>query len=277
MNSARSAKVLGILGATLIATSISAVANAGIHTGSVNGIHTGSVNGIHSGSVNGIHTGSVNGIHTGSVNGIHTGSVNGIHTGSVNGIHTGSVNGIHTGSVNGIHTGSVNGIHTGSVNGIHTGSVNGIHTGSIKGDDAIIESQLVLSAPVSSVDAQSGIFRAMGQTILVSTDVAAVISVGDYVSVYGTVAGPGYLYADVVFFSSDQYVPGVSEIIVSGMISSVDRSLGLAKIGELTIDYTQSLATGEHPDAGLNTFRGVQAQSGSHSLLGEPLFGGAIH
>ena len=78
MGSAKSARVLCTLGATLVAMSVSLVAHAETTNSDLNGIHTGGVKGIHTGSALGIHTGSVSGIHTGSTAGIHTGSGRGI-------------------------------------------------------------------------------------------------------------------------------------------------------------------------------------------------------
>jgi len=276
MKSANSARLLCILGATLVAASFSQIAIAdvsvssaqGIHTGSSQGIHTGSVEGIHTGSVEGIHTGSALGIHTGSILGIHTGSVEGIHTGSVEGIHTGSVQGIHTGSIQGIHTGSVEGIHTGSVEGIHTGSTQGIHTGSI--------THLVLAAPVSSVDLDTGTFSALGQTVSASGDVLSELAAGDYVSVYGSVSGPGYLYADAVMISAERYIPGSSSILVTGFATEIDRALGRARLGGLDVDYTAALSSGMHPETGFVTFQGTQPLQDVASLVGTSFRNGFI-
>jgi hypothetical protein len=41
--------------------------------------------------------------------------------------------------------------------------------------------------------------------------------------------------------SPDTYVPGATEIFVTGIPSSINYSLGTARIGDLTIDYTPSL------------------------------------
>ena len=284
MKSAYSARVLCILGATLVATSLSQIALAettesaaqGLHTGGVNGIHSGGVLGIHSGGVLGIHSGGVNGIHTGGVNGIHTGGVNGIHSGGVTGIHTGGVNGIHTGGVLGIHSGGVTGIHTGGVNGIHTGGVNGIHTGGVNGIWTG-EAYLVLSAPVASVDLNGGTFVSMGQTVSASREMLGGLAPGDFVSVYGSVSGPGYLYADAVFLNADRYIPGSSEVLVSGIATDIDRSMGLATLGSLKVDYTSTLSSGLHPESGYITFFGTQPQLGTETLTGRAFERGLIN
>ena len=252
MKCANRSRVFYTLGAMLVALSLSHVAIADTSESGVQGIHTGSAQGIHTGSVEGIHTGSVEGIHTGSVEGIHTGSIQGIHTGSILGIHTGSILGIHTGSVEGIHTGSVEGIHTGSVEGIHSGSV----------------THLVLSAPVSSININNGVFTAVGQTVFAAADVLHQLAPGDYVNVYGSVSGPGYLYADSVTLNVDPYVPGASTVLVAGIATDIDRSLGRAKLGGLDVDYTPALSSGHHPESGFVTFKGILPAHDSLSFSG---------
>ena len=247
----------------------------GIHTGGVTGIHTGGVSGIHTGGVTGIHTGGVTGIHTGGVLGIHTGGVTGIHTGGVTGIHTGGVSGIHTGGALGIHTGGVTGIHTGGVAGIHTGGAAGIHTGGVAGIHTggvnDVESSLVLAGPVGSIDLESGLVRALGQTISVSRDMIDRVNTGDFVTVYGSVVGQGYLYADSIEVALEPYVPGASEIVVAGMPQDVDLLTGTAMIGDMEVDYTPALSMGTAPESGLVTFRGYQFDLKSNYMVGMAL------
>ena len=91
MSSAKGARTVVVLGATLLAAGHSVSAWAGIHGSSAQGIHGSSVDGIHGSSVDGIHGSSVDGIHGSSVEGIHGSSVDGIHGSSVDGIHGSSV------------------------------------------------------------------------------------------------------------------------------------------------------------------------------------------
>ena len=83
------------------------------------------------------------------------------------------------------------------------------------------------------------------------------MSVGDYVSVAGSVVSAGWLYADEVVVSAERYVSGASEVSVTGMLSSVDLARGTAQMGNLTIDYTPSLGHGQAPSGAMWSFSGT--------------------
>ncbi len=93
---------------------------------------------------------------------------------------------------------------------------------------------------------------------MASHQALAAMRVGDLVSVQGSVVGPGWLYADDVSVSDSLYVPGATEVFVTGMLSSVDRVAGTARIGGLTIDYTPSLGNGAAPSALMWSFAGTR-------------------
>jgi hypothetical protein len=82
--------------------------------------------------------------------------------------------------------------------------------------------------------------------------------VGDLVSVQGSVVSPGWLYADDVAVSALPYVPGATEVFVTGLLTSVDASMGTAQMGGLTIDYTSSLGASGLPAAALWSFAGIR-------------------
>ena len=67
------------------------------------------------------------------------------------------------------------------------------------------------------------------------------LRVGDYVVVRGYLAGSGQISASAVALQPNSYVPGSSEVFVTGIPSAVDYSRGTARIGDLTVDYTPSL------------------------------------
>ncbi len=89
---------------------------------------------------------------------------------------------------------------------------------------------------------------------------------GDYVAVVGTVAGPGYLYADQVGRFDTEYVAGASEVFVAGIPSSINTGEGKAMVGDLSVDYTQALSRGTHPGASISFFRGVRPTSSGTML-----------
>ena len=268
----------------------------GISTGSVNGISTGSTLGISTGSILGISTGSVEGISTGSVNGISTGSTLGISTGSILGISTGSVEGISTGSVaslscaaagtygistgsgskqggsvSGISTGSVNGISTGSTAGISTGSTAGISTGSVQGisTGSVAASCLLLAGPVDSVNLDAGSFSSLGQEVFAQRTVLDSLNVGDYVGVSGSIVGPGELDSHQVYHFGNQYVPGATDVFVTGFPSEIDARVGTARIGSLTVDYTPAMGGRVEGLSGVITAVGTQPVLGGVMLSRE--------
>jgi hypothetical protein len=69
----------------------------------------------------------------------------------------------------------------------------------------------------------------------------ASLRVGDFVDVYGSISGAGTIEASGVGISADVYVPGATEVSVTGIPSSIDFRNGTARIGGLTVDYTPSL------------------------------------
>jgi hypothetical protein len=163
----------------------------------------------------------------------------------------GGINGIDGGGINGIDGGGINGIDGGGINGIDGGGINGIDGG---GD--------VLAGPVDKIDMVNGVFESMGQIVMASQDMLANMSIGDYVFVQGSVVSPGWLYADDVSVSGTLYVPGATEVHVTGMLTLVDSAAGTAKIGDLTIDYTSSLSNGDAPEGSMWSFSGVRPRDG---------------
>ncbi|MBT8078515.1 MAG: hypothetical protein KJO31_08045 [Gammaproteobacteria bacterium] len=168
-----------------------------------------------------------------------------------------SAEGISSGSITGISSGSVDGISSGSVDGISSGSVDGISSGSID----------LLTGPVASINADNNTFVAMGQVVLASADMLARIEVGDLVTVSGTIAGQGTIFADSISVASEGYVAGASVVLVTGIPSLVDAGLGTATIGSLVVDYTPSLGGNGNPDIGIViTVEGIQPVDGGVML-----------
>ena len=78
---------------------------------------------------------------------------------------------------------------------------------------------------------------------------------------------PGWIDAQSIGTSLDSYVPGASEVFVTGIPSSVDYRTGRAKIGNLTVDYTSSLGSGRFQGIGAAvTVIGIQPASGGVML-----------
>jgi len=270
MHNAKSAKGYISLGATLIAMASTAAANTndadvqGITTADALGITTADVLGITTADAQGITTGDVLGITTADAQGITTADVLGITTADAQGITTADVLGITTADVLGITTADAQGITTADVLGITTADAQGITTADVLGittADALgittADSQ-VLAGPVDSIDIINGVFESMGQVVMASQTMLSGMRVGDYVTVSGSIASPGWLYADGVSVSTDSYVPGATEVFVTGLLSSVDLARGTAKIGSLTIDYTSSLGSASAPSGAIWSFKGIR-------------------
>ncbi len=107
----------------------------------------------------------------------------------------------------------------------------------------------------------------VGQSVLASRDTLNSLRVGDFVSVNGSIAGAGWIYSDQVSVSDDMYVPGASEVFVTGIPSSIDLSVGTATIGGLKVDYTSSLGgSGFNGTGDVITVIGTQPSFGGKML-----------
>jgi hypothetical protein len=169
--------------------------------------------------------------------------------------------GIDQADILGIDQADVLGIDQADILGIDQADVLGIDQADILG----IDQADVLVGPIDSIDSLNGYFESMGQSVLASSDMLSLLSVGDLVSVQGSIVGPGLLYADSVEVSSELYVAGATEVYVTGILSSIDASTGTATLGTLRVDYTSSLASGRTPAGVVWSFRGTQP--GSEGLM----------
>ncbi len=95
------------------------------------------------------------------------------------------------------------------------------------------------------------------------------MAVGDFVVVYGSLTGAGQIDATGVDISADMYVPGASEVMVTGIPSSIDYSTGSMRIGDLNVDYTLSLGGNGFGEMGAAiTVYGTQPALGG-TMLGD--------
>ena len=87
----------------------------------------------------------------------------------------------------------------------------------------------------------------------------------------GYLAGAGQIDATGVDISAGMYIPGASEVYVTGIPSSIDYAVGSMRIGELNIDYTPSLGANDQGGMGAAiTVYGTQPALGG-TMLGETL------
>ena len=185
-------------------------------------------------------------------------SLAGISVGDVAGISVGDTQGISVGDTAGISVGDTAGISVGDLLGISVGDTAGISVGDAAGISVGDTPATVLAGPVDAIDRANGVFESLGQFVMASQGMLGNLRVGDYVSVEGSVVSSGWLYADTLTVSGDRYVPGSSEVFVTGMLSAIDLSSGTARMGRLTIDYTPSLSGGALPTGDLWAFQGIR-------------------
>ncbi len=176
-----------------------------------------------------------------------------------------AIAGIEGANAMGIEGANVLGIEGANVLGIEGSNVLGIEGANVLGH----ESARILSGPVDFIDIEIGSFVSMGQTVAASREMLSDLRVGDLVTVEGSVMGPGWLYADRVSVSSERYVPGATEVFVTGMPTSVNRFTGQVEMGDLTVDYTASLAGGNLRPGTVWTFRGIQPNNRGVLVAGE--------
>jgi hypothetical protein len=177
----------------------------------------------------------------------------GITQGGVTGITQAGMQGITQGGVTGITQAGIQGITQGGVTGITQAGVSGITQSGVEAFSAV-----VLAGPVDSIDPINGVFTAVGQTVMASQGMLSGMTVGDFVSVNGSVVSSGWLYADSVSVSNDLYVPGATPVFVTGIPSEIDPVLGQARLGALTIDYTAAMSGGAIPSGLSLGFSGIQ-------------------
>jgi hypothetical protein len=111
--------------------------------------------------------------------------------------------------------------------------------------------------PVEKVDQRESSFTVLGQTFafrpsaLVAmggkmysfSDVLRIVRPGAYVAVVGIETTSGQLIAQEIQVSRRPYVPGASEVFISGLVTSYDASTGQARVGAQQIDVTPAFAT----------------------------------
>ena len=277
MFKAKSARAYMALGATLVAFASSGAAAetrsailgidgtgvAGIDGTGVAGIDGTGVAGIDGTGIAGIDGTGIAGIDGTGIAGIDGTGVLGIDGTGIAGIDGTGVLGIDGTGIAGIDGTGVLGIDGTGIAGIDGTGVAGIDGTGVAGIDG---TGVILAGPVDSIDKINGVFESMGQVVMASYSMLSGMQVGDFVAVQGTVISSGWYFADNVSVSNQLYVPGSTEVFISGMLSSINRMDGTAQMGRLTIDYTSSLGSSDAPSGDMWTFRGTRPSMGGTML-----------
>ena len=296
MISAKSARALSALGASLVAvvltpavyagvqesganaisgSGVDAISGSGVDAISGSGVDAISGSGVDAISGSGVDAISGSGVDAISGSGVDAISGSGVDAISGSGVDAISGSGVDAISGSGVDAISGSGVDAISGSGIYAISGSGVDAISGSGVDAISGSGVdaisgsgepMLAGPVQSIDLQGGSFVAVGQTVSFSSDDLDGLRVGRFVTVFGSIAGAGRIDATGIDMSPEMYVPGSTEIFVTGIPSSVNFARGTALIGELEVDYTPSL--------GGSGFGGIGA---AITVIGtQPAFGGAM-
>jgi hypothetical protein len=129
----------------------------------------------------------------------------------------------------------------------------------------------MLAGPIDSINMSDSTFMAVGQRVAVPGADLSALRVGTLVTVYGSLAGAGLIDATTVEFSADVYVAGDTKLVVTGIPSSINYSLGTATIGELEVDYTPSLGGSE-----FSGFGAAVTVTGTRPALGGAMLGESV-
>ncbi|MCH8867112.1 MAG: hypothetical protein IID58_09705, partial [Proteobacteria bacterium] len=181
-------------------------------------------------------------------------------------IHGSGAAAIHGSGAAAIHGSGAAAIHGSGAAAIHGSGAAAIHGSGAAAIHGSGQPSRLLVGPVEQISIDAGFFVAVGQEISVSRDVIGELTIGNIVFVYGDLYGPGQISASEVRVTDVRYIPGATEILVTGIPSSVNYELGIARIGNLTVDYTPSL--------GGSDFEGIGA---AITVIGiQPALGGVM-
>ncbi len=79
----------------------------------------------------------------------------------------------------------------------------------------------------------------LGQSFRVVTEQP--LAVSDFVRIEGRLSSAGDFVPMRLFVLPDAYVPGASQVLLTGKVTAVDAARGLAKVGRQWVDYTPLL------------------------------------
>ncbi len=109
---------------------------------------------------------------------------------------------------------------------------------------AVAHSDLLMLGPVDAVDQAKGRAQVLGQWIQLSPSQATQELVGRVLAVYGSVSADGSLeVAAAREQNSVEYVPGATRVYLKGSLTEIDSLHGAARIGSLSVSYSNALHT----------------------------------
>jgi hypothetical protein len=165
----------------------------------------------------------------------------------------------------------VNAIGGTGINAIGGTGVNAIGGTGVNAIGGTGRSQLVILGPVESVDLAQGTVTILGRTLQLPKGPTASSVLERYVSgeslqvaVLGALSTAGRIAHLTLQVVPTPYVPGVSEVVLTGVVQAVDLATGQAMVNDTVVSYTSLLETGA---SAMNvgtvvTVRGTMPQAG---------------
>jgi hypothetical protein len=147
--------------------------------------------------------------------------------------------------------------------GIVGGDVMVQMNGIVGGDD------LDVLGVVESTSQTTASVTVSGQTVRLATNTKLTsesggsLAKGALVAVYGAINADGTISASKVNVLAGQYVAGSTTLYVRGVVKSVNTALATAKVGNLSVDFSSSLASGSSSivAGSVAEFSGLQTSS----------------
>ncbi|MGO9932063.1 MAG: hypothetical protein ACLPV8_09670, partial [Steroidobacteraceae bacterium] len=103
--------------------------------------------------------------------------------------------------------------------------------------------QMLLRGPVDKVNALTSQIEVLGQWVSARGMPVEALE-GHVVSVNGVIGARGaYVVSGIQSLSSVHYVPGATSVFLTGIISSINKSIGVLVLSGVSVDYTGALHT----------------------------------
>ena len=180
---------------------------------------------------------------------VYPSAIIGTGTEAIIGTGTEAIIGTGTEAIIGTGTEAIIGTGTEAIIGTGTEAIIGTGTEAIIGTGRLVAVQ----GAIESIDQSKQSVRVLGREFVLGaesrlfTDIEAAYLGGAQVQVAvdGIVGRKGKLSQTRLRVISHDYVAGASEVVLSGVIRSVDRMAGQLVIGKTTVDFTATLAAGK--------------------------------
>ncbi len=261
MFNTKSARAYVALGATLVmfANPLNAASDDSAAQG-IDGMGVAGIDGMGVAGIDGMGVAGIDGMGVAGIDGMGVAGIDGMGVAGIDGMGVAGIDGMGVAGIDGMGVTGIDGMGVAGIDGMGVAGIDGMGVAGIDGMGVagIDGMGVLLAGPVDSIDMVNGVFETLGQVVMASQSMLSGMQVGDFVSVEGTAVTSGWYYADSVSISDARYVPGATEVFVSGILSGIDQANGTAQVGALTIDYAASLGAADAPSGDLWSFHGTR-------------------